>query len=381
MSVRRGFDVAIVGAGCAGLSLAWHLLDRGIDPARLILFDPRTRYDRDRTWCFFEVWPHPFEGLVTHRWPRWRVRRDGPWIERGAPATPYAHLPSDAFYRAVVERLSREGVALRLGVTARGIDERPDAAHVDTDAGPFEARWVFDSRPGLGRPAGEVSLLQHFEGWEVRTGSDRFDAGVATLMDFAVPQDLGLSFLYVLPFDPRRALVEATWFSPTQPGWSVHRGLLERFFEGMPYEILRRERGAIPMTTAAAPRRWGPRVFPIGLAGGLAKPSTGYAFLDIQRASASIAARLVTGEPPAPSVPRPWLSRFQDRVFLSYLSRHPGGAADALVGLFEQLPDALVPRFLHDRVSLVERLRVMRAMPVGAMAAEVARSAPIWMRG
>lgn len=378
--MRPRFDVAIVGAGCAGLSLAWHLLDRGIDPARLVLFDPRARYERDRTWCFFEVWPHPFEGLVTHRWARWRVRARGPWVERGADATPYAHLPSDAFYRAVLERLGRQGVALRLGVTARGVDERADAACVHTDAGSFEARWVFDSRPALGHPAGEVSLLQHFEGWEVRTSSDRFEAGVATLMDFAVPQDLGLSFLYVLPFDRRRALVEATWFSPARPEWSVHRARLERSLDGTPYEILHRERGVIPMTTAPAAVRRGSRVHPIGLAGGLAKPSTGYAFVDIQRASAAIAERLVAGEPPAPSVPRPWLSRFQDRVFLAYLSRHPSAAADALVGLFERLPDALVPRFLHDRVGVAERLRVMRAMPVGAMAAEVVRSAPIWMR-
>jgi hypothetical protein len=41
-----------------------------------------------------------------------------------------------------------------------------------------------------------------------------FDPGVATFMDFRVPQEGGTCFVYVLPTDPRRALVEYTVFSP-----------------------------------------------------------------------------------------------------------------------------------------------------------------------
>ncbi len=375
------FDVAIVGAGCAGRSLAWHLLDAGFDGRRMVLVDPRARFDRDRTWCFFEVWPHAFEALVSHRWSRWRVRADGPWVERTAPPLWYAHLPADAFYAATTERLERAGVELRLGVAAGAVDDGAAAARVETGAGPIDAAVVFDSRPPLGRPSGEVTLVQHFEGWEVEVEQDRFPRDVATLMDFAVPQDHGVAFTYVLPFDRRRALVEATWFSSSVPEPAVHHAALERALEGSCYHIRRRERGVIPMTTASFPRRVGRRVYPIGLAGGLAKPSTGYAFVDIQRYAVAMARRLRETRLPDPPPLRPAMSRFQDQVFLSYLDRHPSEATRALVGLFERLPAELVPRFLHDRVTAAERLRVMSAMPLRRMTSAVVRSAPIWLRG
>ena len=73
-------DVLIVGAGCAGLSLAWHLVERGLGGRRLLLVDPRTEYGRDRTWCFWNVVEHPFEDLVTKRWSRWRNWAD--WTRR-----------------------------------------------------------------------------------------------------------------------------------------------------------------------------------------------------------------------------------------------------------------------------------------------------------
>ena len=382
MSVER-FEIAIVGAGCAGLSLAWHLLDAGIDGRRLVLVDPRTTYGRDRTWCFFEVWPHPFERLVTHRWARWRVRAPGgPWIERGDPDLAYAHLPADAFYETVRARLAAAGVSLRLGVRAGAVDESAHDARLETSSGLLEAALVFDSRPPLADRSRDVSLLQHFEGWEVLLEEDRFDPEVATLMDFDVPQaGRGAQFVYVLPFDRRRALVEATWFSPDSPGdWALHRERLVRYIGDVPFTIVHRERGVIPMTTASAAARWSPRVVPIGLAGGLAKPSTGYAFVDIQRHSAAIAADLGAGRPLGLTSPRPWSSHLQDDVFLEYLSRNPLGGAGAIVGLFDRLAPDLTARFLHDRVSVRERVLVMLAMPIGEMTGALLRAAPRWAR-
>lgn len=379
--MARRFDIAIIGAGCAGLSLAWHLLDAGVEGSRIVLVDPRTDYRRDRTWCFFDVWPHPFESLVSHRWSRWRVRADGPWVERSAPGVSYGHLPSDRFYAATRNRLETAGVELRLGVRAGAVDESSSQARVHTDASPIDATLVFDSRPASpGGPSAEVSLLQHFEGWEVRCAADVFDPAVATLMDFAVPQDRGIHFLYVLPFDRRSALVEATWFSPEVHDWTIHAAALERHLDGVAHEIVHRERGVIPMTSAPFASRWGRRVYPIGLAGGLAKPSTGYAFVDIQRFSAEMARRVVREPLPEPPSPRPWMSTMQDRVFLSYLSRYPERAPGSMVGLFERLPAELVARFLHDRVTRAERLRVMRAMPLFDMSGELVRAAPLWLR-
>ena len=60
-------DVLCVGAGCAGLSLAWRLRARDV-----VLIDPREEYGRDRTWCFWNVVDHPFEHLTERCGLGWR---------------------------------------------------------------------------------------------------------------------------------------------------------------------------------------------------------------------------------------------------------------------------------------------------------------------
>ncbi|MEC7520224.1 MAG: FAD-dependent oxidoreductase [Myxococcota bacterium] len=382
-------DVAIVGAGCAGLSLAWHLVERGLEGRRLVLVDPRSDYGRDRTWCFWNVVDHPFEDLVTHRWDRWRVRHQGPWVERASRGLRYEHLPSDAFYDRVIARLRRTpGVELRLGVEAGEVTETRDGASVETPDGPLRAPVVFDSRPPRRRvasvPGRDVAFLQHFEGWQIEADRDVFDDSVATLMDFAVPQEHGVHFFYVLPYGPRRALVEATWFGTEVPDEAVYRQALVRYIRqelGLrDWRVTGRERGVIPMSAEPMPVRISDRVYRIGLGGGMAKPSTGYAFQAIQTFSAEMAKRLDVDTLPEPPPPRTSFQLFQDRVFLSYLSRYTERMPATLVRLFERVRPELLARFLSDRTSPSHSLEVMAAMPVRAMTAETLRSHRLWLR-
>lgn len=362
-------DVIFVGAGCAGLSLAWHLVhDRDV-----LLIDPRTEYGRDRTWCFWNVVDHPFEHLVTHRWPRWRVR-DHRWIERGAPGLEYQHLPSDVFYRAALERL-RDRV--RLGVRAFAVRTEDGCAAVETDQGTLRARVIFDSRPTTPRAA---PLLQHFEGWFVEGG--RFDPSTATLMDFAVDQTHGVHFFYVLPFAHDRALVEATWFGvhPLDDYRSSIERYLERTLGVARYTIVHRERGVLPMSIDAPQIRVSERVYRIGLAGGMAKPSTGYAFQAIQRFSIAMANAMRRDELPDPPPPRPWHMLALDRIFLSYVARHPERAPAMLAQLFERVDPLTLARFLSDASSPAETLRAMAAMPFAPLGAETFRAARLWLR-
>ena len=128
--------------------------------------------------------------------------------------------------------------------------------------------------------------------------------------------------------------------------------------------------------------RSSPRVINIGLRGGLAKASTGYAFDAIQTFSAELAGRLVArvGAPIEPPPPRPAAVVAMDRVFLSYIARHPLRAPALFVDLFEKLPPALLCRFLTDRGSPLDSLRVMASTPLGQMTAEALRSRARWLR-
>ncbi len=59
-------DVAILGGGCAGLSLAMRLARTDLS---FRVVEPRETYRDDRSWSFWRVAPHPFEDILAGIWP------------------------------------------------------------------------------------------------------------------------------------------------------------------------------------------------------------------------------------------------------------------------------------------------------------------------
>lgn len=386
----------IVGGGCAGLSLAVHVVAAarraGRACPRVTIVEPRTEYRRDRTWCGWRFEAHPFAASVTQTWSQWAVQEAGRRVVRGSAVHPYEHIPADRFYAQAQALLATAPeVRLALGVEVTAIVEQGGHVVVETTAGSLRAGLVLDGRPpeaaaaAEASPVAEVDLVQHFVGWEVETAEPCFDPGVVEMMDFAVAQLRGLHFMYVLPFTPTRALVEATYISaaalPLAQYEADIRGDLERR-GAREFKVGFREAGQIAMSTRPARPQVSPRVLQIGLRGGLAKPSTGYAFAAIQRFSAALAERIVArpGQPLVPPAARPAAAVAMDRVFLSYLERHPERGPGLFVDLFERLPPDLLCRFLTDHGSPLDGLRVMACTPLAQMTAEVVRSRARWLR-
>ncbi len=383
-------DALIVGGGCAGLSLGVHVQEAarraGRMCPRLRVIEPRSAYVRDRTWCGWRFAAHPFAAAVSHRWRRWAVQEGSRRVVRDSDRHPYEHIPADAFYAIAQARL---GACLQLGTTVTAIEDRGDHVAVETSAGPLRAAMVFDARPETTVEAtgvDEVALIQHFVGWEVEAPTDCFDPDVVEMMDFAVSQARGLHFMYVLPFSRRRALVEATYISPAGLPRAQYeddiRGYLDKRYRLDDFSVVFHEAGQIPMSTRPARTRSSPRVINLGLRGGLAKPSTGYAFAAIQEFSAELAKRVVLRPegPVEPPQARNAAAVAMDRVFLSYLDHHPARGPALFADLFERLPADLMCRFLTDHGSPLDGLRVMASSPLGQMTAEVLRSRARWLR-
>ena len=360
---------------------------------RILLLEPRLAYSRDRTWCFWNVIGHPFEACVSHRWPTWRVATSGRSVDRSWPGLSYQHLPSDAFYERALGLLDADpNVEIRLGVTVDRLEEdprHPGSVRAITATGPVTARLALDTRPRRSRlaiadrPDSRVGrLLQHFHGQTVRVESPLFQPGIATIMDF-FESETGVHFMYLLPYDERTALVEDTWFSKQPLPVEEYQAEISRYlaarFGVSRFESLHSETGAIPMDPVSAPAPDGRRIVDAGIRGGAARPSTGYAFLAIQRHADALAKRLA-GWTEDPSGEPPWLrphysprSRFLDRVFVSHLARNPERGPELFFRMFERVrPDALV-RFLFDGGRLADDLRVMSALPAAPLIGETFR--------
>ncbi len=359
-------DILILGGGCAGLSLAVALTQRAPHLAVRIL-EARGSYKRDRTWCFWNTEPHPFIDCVTHRWSAWQVAQGSSVVRQQSKHFTYNYLPADRFYQHASETIGQAGHVLSMDVDVGALRYDRDQAEAETSAGLLRARWIFDSRPhdsGLLKPV----LIQRFVGWHVCTADACFDPFTAHLMHFLPSRESGRTvFFYLLPFSTTEALVEATFLDDPclpQPAAEV---FLCAYLDRLPtggYQVLDAETGAIPMgeSKSLQSRRPSGRIVDIGTRGGRVKPSSGYAFLRIQRQSDALAQALAGGR----SLPRTFESPVYgalDSIFLRALQRDPERAPTYFMALFNRIQPDILVRFLSETASPGEILKVMLALP------------------
>ncbi len=386
MSDSLDADVAIVGAGASGLSIAVRLART---PLRVLVLDRREGYARDRTFSFFRNRAHPFEAAVARSYRAIDVQGRHARVAKSTESHPYQCMPADRFYASALSLLGKSDVRLELGLDTRSIVDRGGHAEVETDRGVVRAALVLDARGKIearAEIAQDVRWLQHFGGIEVKVERPIFEPAVATLMDFRVSQEAGPHFVYVLPTSPHEALVEDTYFGESPRDLADYEatalGYLEARGAGA-VEITHRESGRIPMTSAAVDRGKG-RVVRVGIAGGAAKPSTGYAFSFMQREADAIGDALsrwdTRSTPPSLPASRAQTPLFFDCVFLSYLARWPHDAERIFLSLFSRTPAHRLARFLSEEASAADYVSVMNAVPRGEVFAEVLRSRKLWLR-
>ncbi len=213
-----------------------------------------------------------------------------------------------------------------------------------------------------------------------------FDPATPTLFDFRTPQGDGARFVYLLPDDPHRALVELTEFVPrgAQPPTPAARGAalagyLRDVLRGGDHEILRTESAVLPLR-AYPPARGSGRVLAIGAQGGLVKASTGYAYQRIQRDSAAIARSLAWRGHPFDIPPPRRRHRLLDAVLLDVLDRDPAQLERAFARLFFANPAERVLRFLDEDSAVRGELGLVVSLPkapnVRALATRAMRRTP-----
>ena len=391
-------DIAIIGGGLAGLSLAARLAVPRFQHLRIVVLEPRTRYVRDRTWCYWadsrtknnakisgskvRHQPHPFQTSVAMRWPSWEVMCGEVNTLSYETVTKtgdhcYEMIPADRFYDDA-ERLINSGAHVKLikGVTV--VDAISQSQHVDleTNIGKIRAGLVFDSRPP--HALSKAAWVQRFQGFELEAEAPIFDVNCATLMDFSITTDAEskagrVHFIYVLPLSDRRALVEDTWFAPVEDDCddvdyqAQIKAYLKRRFGLERYEILHREQGALPMDPELRPAKSSGRIIKIGAGGGMARASSGYAFFETQRACDAIAAKLSSQKslPTEFHLPR-WrshVSYWMDAVFLRVLKEYPSLAPKIFFDLFAKVPPDALARFLSGVATPLDVVRVVSACP------------------
>lgn len=373
------YDFAILGGGAAGLSLALEVVDSPLKDSSILIVEKDAKDTNDRTWCFWADQPTRYDGLARQVWPRLRFQSDG--LDQTWELSPlrYQMVRGLDFYNYARAELAKHAVTFVNGLAE--VEDGPENATLHLGGGSYAAHWAFDShiRPSdiLPEPRRHHYLKQHFTGWEIESAAPVFDPHTVTLFDLRTPQRGGVTFFYILPFSPTRALVEYTLFSgqvlPDGEYEDALRSYLATTLGLKDYRLLEREQGVIPMTDHPFPRRLGKHVLTIGTRGGRVKPSTGYAFARIQRDSRRIVASLLRHGHPFAIPPDRLRSRFYDSLLLDVFTKEPDLGRPILASIFARNPPQRVLRFLDDSSSIWEDLQILRSPPAGPFLRAVLR--------
>lgn len=371
--MNNQYDFIIAGAGCAGMSLLLRLAsDPFFSSKKILVLDSDDKTVNDRTWCFWENDPDIFEPIVHHQWNELdffsnhfsTVLDIAPYkykMIRGIDFYAYvknaiAAAPNIEWRKASIRKLLKHTTQNLAGV------ELTDGTHI-------YASFVFSSilfEPIQTAPS-DYHFLQHFTGWEIETASPCFNPGKAVFMDFRVSQEHGTTFMYVLPTSTTKALVEYTLFTeqllPDEAYEKALRNYIGSELQIQDYTIVHREKGIIPMTTHNFPRYQDNHIY-IGIAGGEAKASSGYAFKSIQKRTAAIVKTLKEGRSLA--INKSFSEKkghLYDAVLLHVLhyQKMPGDLIFA--DIFKGNKAADVLSFLDNESSLFTDLKIMSSVP------------------
>lgn len=368
--MAKQYDYIITGAGCAGLSLLMRILQQPtLCKKSILVIDEQAKNKNDRTWCFWEKENGLFNEIVHHSWQELQFESTDYTGSFSIAPYSYKMIHGLDFYNHVINFAKQfSNVEFRYEKVIHVATEN-NKAIVQLANENVYATYIFNSilfeQPIIAN--NEYYLLQHFKGWVIETKENCFDANKATFMDFTVSQQHGTTFMYVLPTAKNKALVEYTLFTEKLLPQEAYAIALQEYITAklgiQSYNVLHEEFGIIPMTNHLFPTQQGNVVY-IGIAGGQAKGSSGYAFNFIQKRTTQIVESLVQNN--HPFVTRSFNDKkfhLYDSVLLNVLQNKKMEGAAIFSSIFKGNKPQNVLQFLDNDSSFLQDLKIMSSVP------------------
>lgn len=368
MSGRADWDVILAGGGLANGLIAYRLQQMRPE-LRVLLIEAGRVVGGNHTWSSHigdiseaqQRWAAPF---VSYRWPRYDVAFPG--LKRRIDLG-YCSITSERF----ADVLRDAKLPIRTGVRVEALT--PTTVRL-AGGETLNAAVVIDGRGDRASPHLRLAY-QKFLGRDLRLTAPHGLTG-PIVMDATVAQHDGYRFVYVLPFEPDRLLIEDTYYADTSAlDTVVLRHRIEAYAAAKGWEVLRvlrEEEGVLPITlTGDIDRFWAtdPGQPRSGLRAGLFHPTTGYSFAEAVRL-ADIVASLpsLDAATVASAIEAQARRRWRDQRFFRGLNRmlfQAGRPEERWVMMqrFYRLPEPLVTRFYAGQLSMADKLRLLSGKP------------------
>ncbi len=369
-SIEENYDVILAGGGLASTLLAVRLRERH-PTLKLLLVEQAETLGANHTWSFHTTdlkqehydWIKPF---IACAWPDQQLKF--PKFTRIIDVG-YNTISAEKFHAVAMERIG-ESVRLATRVTTLGRD------HVILNDGQrYDAQCVIDAR-GLKTDLPLALGFQKFLGLEIRCIEPHGETR-PTIMDATVSQKDGYRFVYTLPFDTHRLLVEDTYYSDGEDvSVDQLRERVKSYIAAQGWQIAdveREENGVLPVVLGGdMDALWRNRTEtppPLGLRAALFHPTTGYSLPDAVRAAESISnLDGFTTTSVAIEIERLSRAAWSERRYFRLLNRmlFRGALPHERVDIFQhfyRLGTGTISRFYAARLNGFDKARILIGKP------------------
>jgi lycopene beta-cyclase len=338
---------------------------------KILVIDQSPKTANDRTWCFWEKEAGIFQPIVQHQWDKLNFFSNRYADICNTLPYQYKMIRGIDLYTFVKNESAKQANIEWHYEKIKCIQNNGDHAIVELETTSVTCDFIFNSilfeqpKP----PQGKYFLLQHFKGWVIETNTTVFNPSVATFMDFRVSQEHGTTFFYVMPTSANTALIEYTLFTEELLQKHEYENALQEYISNRlnikEFTITHEEFGVIPMTNMKFPLQDG-RIIYMGIAGGQAKGSSGYAFQFIQKRTEQLIQSLLKHG--HPYVRRTFNDRkfhLYDSVLLNVLHNRKMNGDEIFARIFQSNSTERVLQFLDNETSIMDDIKIMQSVPPG----------------
>ena len=357
--MHKSFDIAIIGGGNAGLTLAKNLSDHRA-AKNIAVIEPTHPREKHANWC---SWHHEenlsnYQDAIKGVWDSWSIIDDKTNIKHNSSEYKYACIDSALYLSCIEEKLRTSSIKIIRDSVEKIKIKKNNKRELQCENNTYEALHVYDSRPPEIK---DDSLRQHFLGIEYKLHNNQnIDAPI--LMDFRVDQACGLHFIYALPFSDNRLLVESTvisrkfnekkWYRNQIKQWIKHRNLKVN-------KIISEEVGAISQERCSHKNKYAKA---IGARGGAVRLSSGYAFHNIQEQVKLLANNIASDNYNTSNVISNRI-HFMDNLFNKVLINNPERSSELFLSTACHLTGKEFAEFMLNKANILTWCKVIMSMP------------------
>jgi len=364
----KHYNYIFTGTGLAALLTVYEMvLSKKFEHKSILLIDSDAKKTNDRTWCFWDD-ASLFNNILSKKWDATLFANES--FRKKLNITPYHYkmIQGLDFYNFVFNEISKHENIHFLQEKVVTLSELEGKCLVETEGKKFTCNKVFNSifNATLVTSQKKYPLLQqHFIGWFIKSKKTVFDENAATFMDFSVNQNGNTRFMYVLPTSKKEALVEYTLFSKDLLSKEEYEIEIELYLKNLgiiEYEIVGKEQGNIPMTCYPFWKNNTQNVLNIGSSGGWTKASTGFTFKNATKKSKELVQFLET-ESDFTKFHKKNKFWFYDLLFIDLLYKNNAIGSKLFSDLFKDENSGLILKFLDEKTSWLEDLKVILKCP------------------